>query len=417
MAHIVSVIFFVQMIMMCKTQSHMMMTQWTIPEWKFNYTDQNSLLVFDNITRDIWIMGGLHHRKTLYKYNIDKQMVTDTTSTVNQTETIFGWNYLNGRNTVLINRTVYFVSHIYRKIHTFNIETLEYNDDIGVDNGKWNPCMVTNVEQTRLYIAAGWNSKTFFIWDLQTATEIKGAPDHNEDHTGGACHMIDNILYIMSGVNSTLIEYIDLNALNNDITNTKWNIVEQQFPSVLYSPASAVCDNLIFIMGGALPSQTANHYRMRNSVFVFDISTNDITQQQSLPVDIAWSPAICVEKRIYIFMGLWVDEFGRSLRSTCMYSDLWFIPTQQPTNEPTKNPTQQPTNEPTKNPTQQPTIEQTKGLTNNPSHDQQPIQYGMAMINSFVLKSIIVVFSIFSLLCIVDYLHSKCSYKYRWGVR
>eukprot|EP01084_Bolivina_argentea_P015942 29870_1 len=383
--------------MMYKLQSQMM-SEWKTPVWRFTEKDQNSLVVFDNVTRDIWIMGGFHHRERIYNYNIDNKMVVDVTSSVNPTEAIFGFNYLNGRNTVLINRTIYFVSHVNTKVHTFNIETLQYNDDIGIDNGKWNPCMVTNAEQTKLYITAGYQSKTFFVWDLQTSTEIKGAPNHNHEHTGGVCHVVDNILYVMTGnslngVTSTIIEYIDLNTLNDDIINAKWNIVPQQFPSSLYSSASAVCGNLIFIIGGTLPDGTVT-----NSVFLFDTKTHTITETNILPVNISWAPAICVENRIYIFMGYWVDEQNSAIRDTWMYSDVNTVVQS----------------------TQYPSYGATKQPTNNPTH--QPIQYKISKgissdwINPFVWKTIIVVFSIFSLLCIVDYLHSKCSYKYRWGM-
>eukprot|EP01084_Bolivina_argentea_P012380 23200_1 len=283
---------------------------WNYLKQDFPASAQNSIVAYDKLTRNIWIIGGLFSL-TIYTYNIDNNSITDMTSMFNNINPNislqFAYNYNNNMNTVIINRTLYFAA---QKIAALDLNTLQLTImNITFPNSK---CMVTNSNNSQLYIAGSPLSKNFIIYDLSTSITRTG-PDLNVIHEECTCVVINNIFYVIGGKGTTFIEYIDLNLIS-----TEWMIFERRFPDMICASGLAVCsttNDLAFIFGGTVGDTGT----VVDNFYVLDIKgKNIITHTNALPITLGWAPAICVNNRIYIVMGLQAG-FGTN---KVLYSDL-----------------------------------------------------------------------------------------------
>eukprot|EP01083_Nonionella_stella_P051904 137855_1 len=296
-------------------------SHWTLSDERFSQNDQNSMVVFDNVTRHIYILGGYFHPQQIYRFHVDNGTLDDVTPTFNPNNTNdrrFGCNYLNNQNTVLINRTIYFREQT--RIGSLNVDTFEYTYDIGKDIGMpfydYGMCLVTNSNQTKLYVVSGYHYAYFVFFDLSTKQFTKG-PNTLEKHRHGACHVYRDILYVMSGANSQIIEYIDLNTVNNDLVNAKWNIMDAAFPSGIYQPASVLCNDLIVILGGDVTGHSIS-----SDIYIFDLQTSNLWNVSALPFLMGYGPGICVEDRMYLIMGVHKTTGTAKQTDTLWYADL-----------------------------------------------------------------------------------------------
>eukprot|EP01083_Nonionella_stella_P119885 358733_1 len=89
---------------------------------------QSRIIAFDNLTRNIWVIGGYFHDDKVYTYNIDTDIISDVTMSYNASSKTVSRNYVSGATALVIDRTIYYSSTYALK--SLNIDTYAFVDNV-----------------------------------------------------------------------------------------------------------------------------------------------------------------------------------------------------------------------------------------------------------------------------------------------
>ena len=339
----------------------------------------HAIMAYDCDTDTIWTIGGYSVSHDLYSYHVSSNTLKYyNLSIINQhVDLNHAWCTTNA---VIINNTMYFLN-TYRVISMELKEPFFWNIIIDSDVYPAEGCLVTNRNQTKLYITSTYfETRSMLIYYLESMTYIKIQTQLQYDHVSGSAVLTsDDILYLIEGgdtLNNNYTEYVNVNDLE-DNHSTAWNVIHT-FSSGLTAHHGLIMDNNeenVYIVGGAETNKSVHRLNIINNTWQkLDIE---------LPFAVDRTPLLYpVKNKIYSLRSL-SDQIIRSKidihdpirtaspTSVPTISPITFSPTTLPTDVPTTDPTNiltdNPTNVPTDNPTKFPSDVPTKYPTKDPT--------------------------------------------------
>ena len=264
---------------------------------------------------------------------------------------------------------LYLVENAPSLANKINIQETDLLDPTQDDYYGYQGCVVTDGSKDYFYIA-GTGNKNVIICSLSHQGCMAGGKSLHK-HNGGVCVVMDNILYLIGGINTNVTEYVNVSKLLYNDGQYQFTKHKNVFQGELAFNDKTESDGgraviqddenkIVYILGGA-----NDHNR--------DIHKMDIAQQTMELLDMKLpepglncSTTILSQSngRIYAFRGMNGWNADKIAFSTSIYYSN--DPTVSPSEDPSVTPSNSPTNYPTNKPSWAPTI---KGETRSPSID------------------------------------------------
>eukprot|EP01083_Nonionella_stella_P091849 256865_1 len=335
--------------------------------------------VYDIASQALYLFGGIlpqsGHSQSIYKWDISTHTWNEL-STSTPTSTLQGlsvnWFYSFVNAAVTIQDIVYFIGlndgyYNSGTVYRFDLGSLQWLSlsVTAPPHRAIRGCLTDN--STHIFMVGGQSDNTSYIDQLQIysvssdiwSTEtINIFPIHGQGCIYSSCQSVGIDLFTFGGSTSTS----ESNTIDNIFKynpNDKWTSIGdlpdvQGYGWAVYREASGV----IYLVGGFC----VNTFAYLDTIHVFDVETESITDTLTMKQARGWSPAEIINDNLYVFGG----EVGRDTASSsievCSIPQLSALdPTTNPSTAPIRNPSVSPTHPPsnhpvsTSNPTSYPT--------------------------------------------------------------
>eukprot|EP01083_Nonionella_stella_P082530 227808_1 len=318
---------------------------------------------YDALSHCTYLFGGIlgptTPSTTIYKRNMDQ---TDWITLAVSTPT--AWFYSYSKNSIVINRTVYFIGITDRswtgspsgyqsgKIYKFDIETEQWmanNQLVSPPHPSVDGCLTGN--DVQLFMIGGKSCddcvdeylQIYNINDNSWSDEpVNISPIQGNGWSTQYCHIVDNELYVFGGLvgnsvtgNARTDGIFKYNSLN------KWSVLPLILPTPAMYGTTLYKDPCIYLVGG---KDNANSL---NTIIEFDTNTESITNLYIMQESLQMMDAEIVNDKVYIFGG---KDGGTLSKNTEQCDMLKPTPSTPPSQQPSRQPSAIPSKDPSRNP-------------------------------------------------------------------
>eukprot|EP01083_Nonionella_stella_P214049 771504_1 len=256
----------------------------------------------------------------------------------------------------------YFSSSFDNAMNTVNVDTLEYNEDVGLYiDGSYSYICLTSAQDRYIIQTGGSSNNEFHIYDTFNYSARIDGPNMTYRHSH-TCIVVQNHLFVIGGTTSS-VQYInvsDVTAVGSQSWVTLGDLVGERENAV-----SILLDYDIVVVSGMNGTYP---YHYITAVEIINTLTNSVSIGGYLPVGVRSAVGFAINRIVYLFGG------SNSNSKLNGYQTVNTQPSPSPSKAPSLNgstapskSTDHPSKTPSKSPSRTPTDSPSKVPSDHPS--------------------------------------------------